>query len=69
MTAREQMDYLARGTLSGILTRNEAREKLELNPLDGLDEPLAPANTFLGNPPEPGAEPRRPAAASQETEG
>jgi HK97 family phage portal protein len=53
MTAKDQMDYLARGVLSGIFTRNEARRKLEENPLDGLDEPLAPANTFVGNPPAP----------------
>lgn len=51
MTAKDQMDYLARGALTGIIVRNEAREKLELNPLPGLDEPLAPANTFVGNPP------------------
>lgn len=50
-TARDQMDYLARGVLSGIIVRNEARAKLDMNPLDGLDEPLAPANTFAGNPP------------------
>lgn len=53
MAANDQMEYLARGVLSGILTRNEGREKLDLNPLDGLDEPLAPANTFVGNPPAP----------------
>ncbi len=53
MTAKDQMEFLARGALSGILTRNEGREKLDLNPIDGLDEPLAPANTFVGNPPEP----------------
>ena len=68
MTSREQMEYLARGVLTGILTRNESREKLELNPLDGLDEPLAPANTFSGNPPGPDTDPPRPTAASQETE-
>lgn len=50
-TARDQMDYLARGVLSGIIVRNEAREKLDMNPIDGLDEPLSPANTFMGNPP------------------
>jgi HK97 family phage portal protein len=53
MTARDQMDYLARAVLSGIMTRNEARAKLDMNALDGLDEPLAPANTFAGNPPSP----------------
>lgn len=53
MAAKDQMEYLARGVLSGIIVRNEAREKLDMNPLDGLDEPLAPANTFVGNPPSP----------------
>ncbi len=55
------MDYLARGVLTGILTRNEARRKLEENPLEGLDEPLAPANTFVGNPPTPDDKPPKPA--------
>lgn len=30
--------------MSGIMTRNEAREKEDLNPLTGLDEPLVPLN-------------------------
>ena len=51
------LEYLARGVLTGILVRNEGREALDLNPIDGLDEPLAPANTFTGNPPKPGDEP------------
>jgi hypothetical protein len=37
-------EYLARLTLAGIIERNEAREKLDLNPLEGLDEPLTPTN-------------------------
>jgi HK97 family phage portal protein len=37
-------EYLARLTLGGIIERNEAREKLDLNPLAGLDEPLTPTN-------------------------
>ncbi|MRR23984.1 phage portal protein, partial [bacterium] len=32
----------------GVLTRNEARGRLNLNPLDGLDTPLEPAN-ITGN--------------------
>ena len=52
MSAKDQMEYLSRGVLTGILTRNESREKLDLNPIEGLDSPLAPANTFLTNPPE-----------------
>jgi HK97 family phage portal protein len=53
MTARDQAEFLARMVLSGIYVRNEAREVMDLNPLPGLDEPLAPANTFAGNPPAP----------------
>ncbi len=60
MAAKDQMEFLARGVLSGILMRNEAREKLDLNPIDGLDEPLAPANTFVGNPPAPDQAPKPP---------
>lgn len=53
-TAKEQMESLARGVLSSILTRNEAREVLDRDPIDGGDELLAPANTFLGDPPTAG---------------
>ena len=53
---RYNIDGLLRGDLAsltahlkemvtvGVLTRNEARNKLNLNPLDGLDKPLEPAN-------------------------
>lgn len=37
-------EYLARLTLAGLMERNEGRAKLDLNPLDGLDEPLTPTN-------------------------
>ncbi len=37
-------EYLYRMTMGGIMARNEARAKLDLNPLDGLDEPLTPTN-------------------------
>ena len=36
----------------GILTRNEVRIMENRNPLEGLDEPLTPAN-ITGNPPQP----------------
>lgn len=52
MTAREQMDYLARGVIGGVLTQNEAREVLDYNPKDGGNELLSPANTFSGPPPK-----------------
>ena len=32
------------GIMNGWFTRNEAREREELNPIDGLDEPLVPLN-------------------------
>lgn len=37
-------EFLTKLTTNGVMTRNEARAKLDLNPLDGLDEPLTPAN-------------------------
>lgn len=37
-------EYLARLTMGGIMVRNEARSKLDMNPLEGLDEPLTPTN-------------------------
>jgi HK97 family phage portal protein len=37
--------YLTELVKVGIMVRNEAREVLDLNPIDGLDEPLTPANT------------------------
>lgn len=41
---KDTSEYLYRLVGIGILTRNEARAKLEFNPLDGLDEPLTPIN-------------------------
>lgn len=43
------------GILSGWLTRNEAREFEDMNPIDGLDEPLSPMNMALGSDPQGGA--------------
>jgi HK97 family phage portal protein len=57
MTARDQADVLFRYAGGPIMTRNEARAKLDMNPLPGLDEPIAPANMFLGNPPPPDSNP------------
>jgi hypothetical protein len=40
--------------MAGWLTRNEARELEELNPIDGLDEPLQPLNMVgINEEPEP----------------
>jgi HK97 family phage portal protein len=50
---KDTSESLSTLTLNGILTRNEAREKLEQNPIDGLDEPLTPANMMVGAKPDP----------------
>lgn len=49
---KDTADYLVRLSSGGIMTRNEAREKIELDAIDGLDEPLTPAGIV---PPDPGA--------------
>lgn len=41
---KDTAEYLYKLTGIGIMSRNEARELLDLNPLDGLDEPLTPIN-------------------------
>lgn len=46
-------EFLTKLTTNGVMTRNEARAKLDLNPLDGLDEPLTPANMTIGADPAP----------------
>ena len=58
------------GIMAGWLTRNEVREKEDMNPLDGLDEPLAPLAQGLAAPdgtiiaprPAAGGTPPRPPA-------
>ena len=42
-------EVLALYTERGIMTRNEARAKLDMNPRDGLDKPLTPIN-LTGDP-------------------
>lgn len=44
---KDTAEYLYRLTMGGIMERNEARGKLELNPLKGLDEPLTPTNMTI----------------------
>jgi HK97 family phage portal protein len=46
-------EFLTKLTTNGIMTRNEARAKLDLNPIDGLDIPLTPANMNIGTNPVP----------------
>ena len=42
--AASRSSYYQSGIQNGWLTRNEARIAENLNPLDGLDEPLRPLN-------------------------
>ncbi len=44
----EQMAALRTGVESGVITRNEAREWLNLDPLPGLDEPIVALNMGTG---------------------
>ncbi len=57
ITERRRMvtDNILRAVQEGVLTRNEARERLGLEPISGGDEVYIPANLFpLGSPqPEP----------------
>lgn len=41
---KDEAEYLGKLVGQGVLTRNEARELMDRNPLDGLDEPLTPMN-------------------------
>ena len=41
---KSRYEAYTKGIGSGFLTRNEVRELEELNPIDGLDEPLIPLN-------------------------
>ena len=44
----ERMAALRTGVEAGIITRNEAREELDLAPLPGLDEPIVALNMGTG---------------------
>lgn len=50
---KDTSEYIAKLSERGVLTRNEARELLDRNPLKGLDEPLTPANMITGATNEP----------------
>ena len=41
---KSRYEAYASGIMNGWFTRNEAREREELNPIDGLDDPLVPLN-------------------------
>jgi HK97 family phage portal protein len=59
--SKAQADYLSRLVLNGVITRNEAREYLGYDPMDGLDEPLVPSNTTTSDnlPNNGGTEPKQ----------
>lgn len=44
--AESRAAFYASGILNGWITRNEVREKENLNTLEGLEKPLVPANMF-----------------------
>lgn len=48
--AADRAEYYAKGINAGWLLRNEAREWEELDPVEGLSEPLTPVNMTVGNP-------------------
>lgn len=50
-------EYLAKMVEKGIMTRNEARALLELDPIEGLDKPLTPVNMQIGFSAQPAKEP------------
>ena len=47
--AKTRAEYYKAGINDGWLTRNEAREKEDLNPIEGLDTPLVPLNMTGGS--------------------
>ena len=47
--SKSTAEFLTKLTTNGVMTRNEARGKLDLNPIDGLDEPLTPSNMNIGS--------------------
>jgi len=56
--AKSRAEYYASGILNGWMTRNESRKLEDLDPLDGLDEPLVPMNMATraaAGDPAPGA--------------
>lgn len=59
--AKTRADYYQKAVQSGWMTRNEVRIEEEMNPLDGLDQPLTPSNMMIGTEPpatEPASQPQ-----------
>lgn len=46
---KDEAEYLGKLVAQGVLTRNEARELMDRNPIEGLDEPLTPMNMVTGS--------------------
>lgn len=51
--AKARSEFYGRGVQDGWMTRNEVRERENLNPLDGLDTPLEPLNMAPAGSQEP----------------
>lgn len=58
--AKDRGEFYAKGIQAGWLLRNEAREWEDLDAVDGLWEPLSPANMVTGNPQEAPEQPEPP---------
>ena len=54
---KDTAEYIAKLTERGVMTRNEGRALIDLNPLDGLDEPLTPANLITSAENDPAGAP------------
>lgn len=52
---KDTAEYLYKLISIGAMTRNEGRERLDLNPISGLDEPLTPMNTLTSATNDPDA--------------
>jgi len=53
---KDTAEYISKLVERGVMVRNEARSMLDLNPLDGLDEPLTPANLLTSATNDPAAQ-------------
>jgi HK97 family phage portal protein len=62
-------NFYKAGILDGWMTRNEARSLEDLNPLDGLDDPLRPLNMGPGDVKPPAETPDAPKPAAGDSEG
>lgn len=54
---KDTAEFIAKLTERGVMTRNEGRAYLDLNPIEGLDEPLTPANLLSSATNDPASDP------------